>query len=100
MKLLAILWCLSGGWVVGKAALVAENLALRQQLAILQRATPRPRLRWRDRWFWVVLSRLWRGWRSALVIVRPDTVVRWQLRAFRWYWWVSVRRIASLTVVV
>ena len=46
--------------------LVAENLALRQQLAVLLRENPRPRLRWRDRLFWVWLSRLFSGWRQWL----------------------------------
>ncbi len=52
--------------------LVAENLALRQQLLVLQRTGKRPRLRRRDRIFWVWLSRLWRGWQSALLIVQPE----------------------------
>ena len=56
--------------------LVLENLALRQQLAVLQRSVRRPRLRRRDRVFWVVLSRIWSNWRSALTIVKPDTVLR------------------------
>ena len=46
----------------------------------------RPRLRRGDRLFWVALSRLWRGWKQALVIVAPDTVLRWQRRRFRDYW--------------
>jgi len=57
--------------------LAAENLALRQQLAALQHKSKRPRLRKRDRIFWVLLSRIWADWRSALVIVQPDTVVGW-----------------------
>ena len=60
-----------------RAALAAENLALRQQLAIQQRSGKRPRLRRRDRIFWVWLSKLWPGWQAALLIVKPDTVVRW-----------------------
>jgi hypothetical protein len=43
---------------VGRATIAAENLALRQQLGILQRSVKRPRLRRRDRIFWVWLSRL------------------------------------------
>ncbi len=66
--------------------LAVENLALRQQLAILSEKKNRPRLRTRDRIFWVWLSRLWTGWRSLLVIVQPDTVVRWHRQGFRLYW--------------
>ena len=57
--------------------LAAENLALRQQLAIPKEKAKRPRLRPRDRVFWVWLSKLWSNWRSVLVIVQPATVVRW-----------------------
>ena len=59
-----------------RADLVLENLALRQQLAVLRRATPRPRLRPIDRAFWVTLSRLWGRWADALAIVKPATVIR------------------------
>jgi transposase InsO family protein len=69
-----------------QAELAAENLALRQQLAILEQRAKRPRLRKRDRIFWVWLSRLWTGWRSVLVIVHPDTVARWHRDGFRLYW--------------
>ncbi len=69
-----------------RAELAAENLALRQQLAALKERTKRPRLRKRDRIFWVWLSRLWKGWRSALLIVQPDTVVAWHRQGFRLYW--------------
>ncbi len=52
--------------------LLLENLALRQQLAILKRMTSRPRLRKTDRLFWVWLARVWPNWLQALFIVRPD----------------------------
>ncbi len=68
------------------AYLTAENLALRQQLLVLKRHQKSPKLRERDRLFWVVMSRIWTGWRGALLIVRPDTVVRWHRRAFKLYW--------------
>ena len=68
------------------AYLTAENLALRQQLIVLKRNQKRPALKDRDRLFWVLLSRIWSGWRSALLIVQPDTVVRWHKRAFKSYW--------------
>ena len=69
-----------------RAGLAAENIALRQQLAILQRTAKRPKLRQRDRIFWVWLSKLWRNWRWALLVVKPDTVVRWHRAGFRLYW--------------
>jgi putative transposase len=73
--------------------LVAENLALRQQLVVLQRTDKRPRLRKRDRILWVWLSRLWRGWQSALLIVQPETVTCWHRQGFRLYWrWKSRNR--------
>ena len=76
-----------------RATLVAENIALRHQLAVLQRRGKRPRLRNRDRVVWVWLSRLWKDWRTALVIVQPATVVKWHRRGFKLYWrWKSRRR--------
>jgi len=72
--------------VMGRLSLTAENLALRQQLAVHHRCAPRPKLRPWDRRFWVWLSRIWNGWQSALVIVKPATVVRWHRQGFRYYW--------------
>ncbi len=62
------------------------ELALRQQLAIYAQNRSRPRLTPVDRGFWVLLSRLWPCWKEALVIVQPDTVVRWHRKGFRLYW--------------
>src|SRR5213593_3840518 len=70
----------------GHRRLAIENLALRQQLTVYKRTTPRPRLRTTDRLFWVGLARVWTGWRQSLVIVTPDTVLRWQRRRFREHW--------------
>ena len=76
-----------------RAAIAAENQALRQQLGVLQRSVKRPPLRKRDRVFWVWLSQLWADWRSCLVIVKPDTVIRWHREGFRLYWrWKSRKR--------
>jgi putative transposase len=70
----------------GHRQLALENLALRQQLAVYKRVMSRPRLRTTDRLFWLALTRIWAGWRQSLVIVTPDTVLRWQRRRFREYW--------------
>jgi hypothetical protein len=74
-------------------ALVAENLLLRHQLAVLTRPTrKRPRLRAGDRLVWVVACRLRRGWRRHLMLVRPETVLRWHRCGWRLYWWWRSRR--------
>jgi len=63
--------------------LALENLALRQQLAVLKRSQTRLKIKQRDRVFWIWLSRTWSGWRSALIIVKPTTVVGWHRRGFK-----------------
>ena len=78
--------------VGGHRQLAFENLALRQQLTVYKRTAPRPKLRAADRLFWAGLARVWTGWRQALVIVSPDTVLCWQRRRFREYWTQLSRR--------
>ena len=73
-------------------SLVFENLALRHQLAVLQRTAPRPRLRRSDRLFWVLLSRLWSGWADAVSVVQPATVIRWHRTGFSLFWTWKSRR--------
>ena len=84
-------------FVRSRLELEAEILALRHQLAVLQRQAPRrPRLGRADRLLWVLLSRLWPNWRGAIQIVTPDTVVRWHRRGFALYWcWKSRPRRAG-----
>ena len=73
--------------------LATENLALRQQLAVMKYQRPRPRLTDADRLFWLFLSRIWLGWHASLHIVQPETVVRWHRQGFRYYWrWKSRHR--------
>jgi hypothetical protein len=70
--------------------LMLENLALRQQLAVFKARNPRPGLSAPDKLFWVLARRFWTGWRKALVVVTPETVVRWHRAGFRLYWtWLS-----------
>jgi hypothetical protein len=66
--------------------LVLENLALRQQLSIYQNTNKRPKIRNLDRLFWICLSKLWKHWRGALLIVKPDTVIHWHKKGFKLYW--------------
>ncbi len=75
-----------------RAVLQLENLALCHQIGVLQRsARKRPKLTPGDRLLWVLLSRLWRDWRSALAIVQPETVVAWHRAGFRLFWTWKVR---------
>jgi hypothetical protein len=76
-------------------ALALENLALRQQLAVLRRRCRRPPLDWTDRLFWVALSRAWSRWRDVLIIVKPATVLRWHRSAFRRVWTWRSRRASG-----
>jgi putative transposase len=70
----------------GHQSIAIENAALRLQLRAFQRTRKRPMLTMSDRLFWSALARLWSGWRDALVIVQPETVVRWQHERFRRFW--------------
>ena len=72
--------------VLNRATLQLENIALRQQVAVLKRERPRPWLRPLDRVFWIFLSRLWPRWKDALVIVKPQTVIGWHRQGFRLFW--------------
>jgi hypothetical protein len=69
-----------------KAELAIENLALRQQVAVLKRERPLPRLDDADRAFWVALKEKWSNWVNNLILVTPDTVIRWQRERFNKYW--------------
>ena len=69
-----------------RRSLLLENLALRQQLAVLKRRHPRPRLDLLDKLFWVAVRRFWSGWQQSLIVVTPETVVRWHRAGFRLYW--------------
>ena len=86
-------WIFLRALCVDAANVSFENIALRQQLAVLQRAVPRPKVYQRDRLFWVCVSRLWSGWRSTLLIVQPATVLAWHRKGFQLYWrWKSRTR--------
>src|SRR5216684_6974884 len=79
LRSLALLCC-------GHRAVALENLALRQQLAVFRRTAKRPPLRDRDRLFWILIANAWRDWRTALIVVEPETVVRWPRQWLRRRW--------------
>jgi len=79
------------GWGIAacfrlRASLVVENICLRQQLLVLRRRQPRPRIRNADRRFWVVVCRWFADWKRSLLIVKPETVLGWHRRGWRAYW--------------
>jgi len=86
MGIIKAIYFLVRAFFVCRLGLAAENLALRQQVAVYKQSVKRPKLRLHDRVFWVLLSRLWSSWRSALAIVQPETVIQWHRQGFRLYW--------------
>jgi putative transposase len=89
------------GWILSVFRsgedLVLENLALHQQLLTLYAKRPRPRLDVLDKLFWVVFRRAWSGWKRSLILVTPETVVRWHRAGFRlyWAWLLQTRRVGG-----
>ena len=82
-------------WLIfrSKQDIVLENLALRQQLAVQQRSVKRPKIKNRDRIFWVWLSIIWSDWKSAMIIVKPPVVISWHKKGFKLYWKRKSRRV-------
>ena len=75
------------------AQLRLENIALRQQLTVLRRSAPkRLKLTPADRIFWVWLRLVWCDWKSALMIVKAETVVAWHRKGFRLFWTWKIHR--------
>src|SRR5258708_26908213 len=74
-----------------RAALQLEILALRHQLGVLQRSVKKPKLNRFDRCLWAWLCGAWAEWRSALRIVKPDTVIAWHRKGLRLFWTWKVR---------
>jgi hypothetical protein len=66
--------------------LLLENAALRHQVALLKRSVTRPRIEDSDRIFWIAMRRMVREWKECLLFVKPETVVRWHRRGFRYHW--------------
>jgi hypothetical protein len=78
LNLAVFAWLDRAAWV--------RILTLRQQLAVYKRKSKKPLLRNRDRLLWSLLSKIWRDWRSELILVKPETVIRWRERRFREFW--------------
>ena len=93
LRLMRLLFVLLVRSVRSRRDLLLENLALRQQLAVLKARRPQPRFASSDKLFWVMLRRLRSGWKRVLVLVQPETVVSWHRSGFKSYWaWLSWHR--------
>jgi len=94
LRSLELLITLVAGFIRPRRALLLENLALRQQLGVLMQRHPRPRFAAHDKLFWVILRRFWPGWKRVLILVQPETIVRWHRAGFKLYWkWLSRHRV-------
>ena len=91
LSALHVLAAAASGAFKSRATLQLENLALRHQLGVLRRAVKRPKLTSADRLLWTWLCEVWSDWRSALVIVKPETVIGWHRNGFRLFWTRRVR---------
>lgn len=80
-----VVWAIAS-FFRSKTSLVAENLCLRQQLAVMERKRPRPRFQDRDRRFWILASRWFPHWQNQLLVVTPETVLRWHRKGWKAYW--------------
>ena len=93
LRLLRLLVVLLARLFCSRRDLLLENLVLRQQLGVFKRKHPQPRIAAGDKFFWVMLRLVWAGWRRALILVQPETVVRWHRKGFKLYWtWLSRHR--------
>src|SRR5215472_11753651 len=94
IDLLELLLTALGSVFRSRERLILENLLLRQQLQVALRRQRRPRLRSRDKLFWLLVRHLFRNWRSHLLLVRPETVLRWHRQGWRLFWrWRSGRSL-------
>ena len=90
LRQLRLLFVTLARFFCSRGDLLLENVALRQQLAVLRRRHPQPRFAGSDKLFWVILRRIWNGWKQALILVEPETVARWHRAGFKLYWtWLS-----------
>ncbi len=86
MSICKVLFVLIRGFFVSRSNLILENLALRQQLTVQQRTVKRLKLKSKDRVLWTWLSRIWPEWKSALIIVKSETVIKWNRQGFKLFW--------------
>jgi len=65
------------------ANLTTKNLALQQQLIVMNRSIKRPQIKTKDRLFWIILYLFWNNWQNSLIVLKPETVVGWHKKGFK-----------------
>src|ERR1022692_22557 len=85
-RLLRLIFGLALRLLRSRRDLLIENLVLRQQLSVLKCRNLRPKVPAIDKLFWVLTRRIWSGWKRSLILVSPETVVRWYRAGFQLYW--------------
>jgi transposase InsO family protein len=99
--LLQIIAAILRGFFADRQALIAENILLRQQLIILKRSSKKPTLKKRERLLFMLIAKTCQHWKDALLIVKPDTIIKWHRKGFRLYWtWKSSQRIGRKAIPV
>jgi hypothetical protein len=83
LRLLGSLFCRC---FCSRKDLLLENLALRQKLSVFKRRQRRPKLAAIDKLFWIGMNRIWSEWKNSLLMITPETVVRWHRGGFRLCW--------------
>lgn len=78
-QLIVLLFC-------SRSELILEIIALRHQITMLKRGKPKPKIKNRDRLFWIVISKLWKDWSRVLLIVQPETILKWHRQGFKLFW--------------
>jgi hypothetical protein len=86
MALLNLLLGMLRALVLDRERLLLENAALRQQVLVLKRSVKRAHVKDSDRIFWILMRRLLDDWQSCLLFVKPQTVLRWHRKGFRYFW--------------
>ena len=86
MRWIAHLLALINALAADRSRLALENIALRQQIAVLKRSVKRAKIHDSDRVFWILMRRLLKSWRDTLLIVQPETVIRWHRKGWKYYW--------------
>ncbi len=86
MRWITHLLALINALLADRSRLALENIALRQQLTVLRRSVKRAKIDDSDRVFWILMRRILDSWRGALLIVKPDTVIKWHRKGWRYFW--------------